>query len=189
MFPAMEAPLRRCGRCQAYKPVTEFAWRRRARNQRHNMCRPCHSAYHREHYLANKDRYVDQARMSKRRLRLERTKYLFEYFASIRAPTAGRRTRWSSSLTTSTLKESRSTSARRSRIATGTASSRRSRSARWSARTATAVERHDGPGASARLSLIGQRPARAGDRARTGDATLEGSSVTTTPRPRGAEPF
>ena len=46
------------------------------------MCRPCHSAYHREHYLANKQRYVDQARASKQRLKLERTRYLFEYFAT-----------------------------------------------------------------------------------------------------------
>jgi hypothetical protein len=76
----MSDGLRRCGRCNAWKPVAEFAWRRRERNQRHNMCRPCHSAYHREHYLANKQRYVDQARVSKRRLRLERTKYLFAYF-------------------------------------------------------------------------------------------------------------
>ncbi|MEA2474508.1 MAG: hypothetical protein QOE06_2423 [Thermoleophilaceae bacterium] len=45
------------------------------------MCRPCHSEYHREHYLANKQRYVDQARASKQRLRLERTEFLFDYFA------------------------------------------------------------------------------------------------------------
>jgi hypothetical protein len=44
------------------------------------MCRPCHSAYHREHYLANKQRYVDQARASKRRRRAERTALLFDYF-------------------------------------------------------------------------------------------------------------
>ena len=78
----MSEELRRCGRCLSLKPAAEFAWRRRARHQRHNMCRPCHSAYHREHYLANKQRYVDQARASKQRLRLERTRFLFEYFAA-----------------------------------------------------------------------------------------------------------
>jgi len=62
------------------KPITEFAWRRKRRNQRHNMCRPCHAAYHRAHYLANKRRYVEQANARKQALRLERTRYLFEYF-------------------------------------------------------------------------------------------------------------
>jgi hypothetical protein len=73
--------LKRCGRCGELKPLSDFAWRRKHRGQRHNMCRPCHSAYHREHYLANKQRYVDQARARQRALRLERTTYLLEYFA------------------------------------------------------------------------------------------------------------
>jgi hypothetical protein len=45
------------------------------------MCRPCRSAYHREHYLANKQRYVDQARTRQQALRRERTTYLLDYFA------------------------------------------------------------------------------------------------------------
>jgi len=47
-----------------------------------HMCRPCRSAYHREHYLASKQRYVDQARARKQALRWERATYLLEYFAS-----------------------------------------------------------------------------------------------------------
>lgn len=46
------------------------------------MCRPCRSAYKRAHYLANKQRYVDQARARKHVLRLERTDYLLAYFKS-----------------------------------------------------------------------------------------------------------
>jgi hypothetical protein len=76
----MAEELRRCGRCGESKPLDNFAWRRKERGQRHNMCRPCHAAYHREHYLANKQRYVDQARERKQALRIERTKFLFEYF-------------------------------------------------------------------------------------------------------------
>jgi hypothetical protein len=64
-----------------FKAVSDFAWRGRARGQRDNMCRPCRSAYHREHYLANKQRYVDQARTRKQALRRERTTYLLGYFA------------------------------------------------------------------------------------------------------------
>lgn len=46
------------------------------------MCRPCRSDYKREHYLANRQRYVDQAQVRKRALRLERTTYLIEFFKS-----------------------------------------------------------------------------------------------------------
>lgn len=73
--------VRRCGRCGESKPAGEFNWRREARGQRDSLCRPCRAAYHREHYLRNKQRYVDQARARKRALALERTAYLFEYFA------------------------------------------------------------------------------------------------------------
>lgn len=77
-----DGELRRCGRCGNVKPLAAFAWRRTARGQYHNMCRPCHSAHHREHYLANKQRYVDQARARKDDLRRERTEYLLHYFES-----------------------------------------------------------------------------------------------------------
>jgi len=72
--------MRRCGRCGEMKPLEDFAWRRKAKGQRHNYCRPCHSAYHREHYLANKQRYIDQAAQSKKKVRLEQTTRLLDYF-------------------------------------------------------------------------------------------------------------
>ncbi len=74
--------MRRCGRCGELKPVEDFAWRRKERGQRHNYCRPCHAAYHHEHYLANRDRYVQQAKARKDALRIERTRYLLEYFSA-----------------------------------------------------------------------------------------------------------
>ncbi len=61
--------------------MDEFAWRRKAKGQRDTFCRPCRSAYGREHYLANKQRYVDQARAHKQRLAIERTRYLLDYFS------------------------------------------------------------------------------------------------------------
>ena len=78
--PGREPELRKCGRCKRFKPLAQFAWRRKNRKQRHNMCRPCHAKYHREHYLANKQRYIDQAAARKRTLRLRRTRFLIEYF-------------------------------------------------------------------------------------------------------------
>jgi 5-methylcytosine-specific restriction endonuclease McrA len=46
------------------------------------MCRPCRAAYKREHYLANKERYVRQAGLRKEVLRRKRTAYLLDYFAT-----------------------------------------------------------------------------------------------------------
>ena len=80
MDEAREEGERRCGRCNDVKPLTEFNWRRKGRGQRDNLCRACRSAYHREHYLANRQRYIDQARQRKQLLALERTTYLIEYF-------------------------------------------------------------------------------------------------------------
>jgi hypothetical protein len=73
--------LRRCGRCHTLKPIEQFNWRRKARGQRDNLCRPCRSAYHREHYLTNRQRYIDQAAAQKKKVRLQRTLYLIEYFS------------------------------------------------------------------------------------------------------------
>jgi hypothetical protein len=73
---------RKCYRCGQTKPVDDFAWRRKAKGQRDTFCRPCRSAYGREHYEANRQRYIDQAAEVKRRLRRERTLYLIEYFRS-----------------------------------------------------------------------------------------------------------
>jgi hypothetical protein len=70
---------RRCGRCGELKPLEDFAWRRKDRGQRDNMCRPCRAEYHRAHYLANKQRYIEQAATQQRKLRLKRTLYLIEY--------------------------------------------------------------------------------------------------------------
>jgi hypothetical protein len=73
---------RKCYRCGEIKPVEHFAWRRKARGQRDSFCRPCRSAYGKEHYAANRQRYIDQAGVRKRALALERTKFLLEFFVT-----------------------------------------------------------------------------------------------------------
>src|SRR5687767_939420 len=70
----------RCCRCGERKPAHDFAWRRNGKGQHDTYCRPCRSAYGREHYLANKQRYIDQARAQKQGLSRERIAYLLEYF-------------------------------------------------------------------------------------------------------------
>jgi hypothetical protein len=62
------------------KPVDQFAWRRRRKAQRDNLCRVCRAAYHQRHYAANREGYVEQARRRKQEQALARTGYLLEYF-------------------------------------------------------------------------------------------------------------
>ena len=73
---------RKCYRCGEVKPAEDFAWRRRRKLQRDSFCRPCRKAYGREHYLANRQRFIDQARDQKQRLQRQRTLYLIEYFVT-----------------------------------------------------------------------------------------------------------
>lgn len=73
--------MRRCGRCEESKPLEDFAWRRKARGQRDNYCRPCRAAYKQEHCRANRRRYIDQARRRKKALVAERLVYLMAYLA------------------------------------------------------------------------------------------------------------
>lgn len=80
MFVSLVAPdsLRTCGRCRQLRPLSEFAWRRKARGQRDNYCRPCRAAYKQEHYAAHRERYVANAVRRKQVLIAERTAYLIE---------------------------------------------------------------------------------------------------------------
>ncbi|HEX6456793.1 MAG TPA: hypothetical protein VF009_09790 [Solirubrobacterales bacterium] len=71
--------MRQCGRCKREKPVEEFAWRRRTREQRDNYCRPCRADYKQEHYRANKQRYIDSARQRKKAMMEERIEFLNVY--------------------------------------------------------------------------------------------------------------
>jgi hypothetical protein len=71
---------RKCYRCGESKPVEDFSWRRKKKGQRDTFCRPCRSEYGREHYEAHRQRYIDQAAVSKRKLMLARTKFLIKFF-------------------------------------------------------------------------------------------------------------
>jgi hypothetical protein len=80
--PSSEDAMRRCGRCQAIKPVDDFMWRRKERGQRDNYCRPCRADYHHEHYVANRARYIENTARRKRALAEERNAYLVEFFVT-----------------------------------------------------------------------------------------------------------
>lgn len=70
----------RCCRCHESKPPDDFSWKRKDKGQRDTHCKPCRSAYGKEHYAANKQRYIDRAAVVRHNQRLKRTKWLIAYF-------------------------------------------------------------------------------------------------------------
>src|SRR4051812_49162509 len=73
--------MRRCNRCGVEKPLEEFAWHRRDQGQRQHHCRTCQAEYRRQHYVANREKYIARASKRTLELRRERTEKLLEYFA------------------------------------------------------------------------------------------------------------
>ncbi|HTR73240.1 MAG TPA: hypothetical protein VMG80_06550 [Solirubrobacteraceae bacterium] len=73
-------PTRTCSRCREVLPLSAFSFRRRARGQRDNYCRPCRAAYKQEHYAAHRERYIANAGRRKQALIAERVTYLIEFF-------------------------------------------------------------------------------------------------------------
>jgi hypothetical protein len=71
--------VRRCGKCGEEKSIDEFAWRRKAKGQRDNYCRPCRAKYKQAHYAANRQRYIDSARRRTRAVFSERLDFLIGY--------------------------------------------------------------------------------------------------------------
>jgi hypothetical protein len=73
--------VKHCSRCDTTKQEDEFGWKFRDRGVRDCWCRPCRSDYHRWHYRQNKARYKAQAARRRREVKLERTRWLLDYFA------------------------------------------------------------------------------------------------------------
>lgn len=55
-----------CTKCLIEKVETEFNWKNKSKNIRQWVCRPCHSAYLKEHYKTNPQTYINSSK--KRRL-------------------------------------------------------------------------------------------------------------------------
>ena len=49
-----------CTSCLVDKADDDFSWRVKNK-RRHAVCRSCHSAYRKSHYLANKEKYLSKA--------------------------------------------------------------------------------------------------------------------------------
>jgi len=71
---------KRCSRCGETKALDDFAWRYISKGVHDSYCRPCRSAYKKEHYRKNKARYLGQASERRARIYQERTEWLLDYF-------------------------------------------------------------------------------------------------------------
>ena len=56
-----------------------FTMKRPATGQRDTYCRPCRAEYGREHYVKNRQRYIEMNGARKRRVRLERMVWLVQF--------------------------------------------------------------------------------------------------------------
>jgi hypothetical protein len=73
----MEARI--CSRCKQAKPLADFT-PKGSRGGYDSYCRPCRREYGREHYAANKERYITQTRVRNDRYFRERVEFLLNYF-------------------------------------------------------------------------------------------------------------
>jgi hypothetical protein len=74
-----ELQTRRCNRCGELKPLDTFAWHRKASGQRQHHCRECQKVIGREHYLANRQRYIEMEARRKKARNEQRMRQLIEF--------------------------------------------------------------------------------------------------------------
>jgi hypothetical protein len=72
----------RCSVCRRFKEPEDFAWHRKAKDQRDTYCRACRAAYKRAHYAANRQRYIDNAARRKRRLNEENLRQVLRHLSA-----------------------------------------------------------------------------------------------------------
>jgi hypothetical protein len=174
-----ESSLRRCSRCRQFKPVDDFATRRRRTGDRDTYCRPCRSAYGKEHYAKNRQRYIDQAVKQKDALRRERVLFLLSYFDEHPCVDCGERD-------PVVLEFDHIGDDKAFNIAQGLLHRKfetlLTEIAKCEVVCANCHRRRTARrGGHRRLSLSSER---AGDRTRTGTESLEGSCAAVTPHPR-----
>jgi len=51
-----------CTKCGVEQPSSQFSWKNQKKRKRRSMCKVCHSAYRRQHYLDNHEMYKEKAR-------------------------------------------------------------------------------------------------------------------------------
>jgi hypothetical protein len=76
----MNGSERRCSNCGQVKPLENFAGTPGIKIE--TYCRPCRSAYGKDHYAANQQRYIDLEAKRKRARAEKRMRFLLNLFAA-----------------------------------------------------------------------------------------------------------
>lgn len=53
--------MKTCIKCKVDKPLEDFSWKSKVRERLNSFCKDCQKKYAKEHYLKNKQYYVDKA--------------------------------------------------------------------------------------------------------------------------------
>jgi hypothetical protein len=72
----------KCSACRVNKPAGSFSFADQQRGLLNSYCRPCHAAYRRAHYLANKSDYVRRAVAQVRGRRDQNRREVVRYLAT-----------------------------------------------------------------------------------------------------------
>jgi hypothetical protein len=175
---------RTCGSCGRRKPVTDFAWRRKARGQRDNYCRPCRAAYKRQLLLCAPRALSPMPCSASEPSLRSAPQSSWRSFASDRASTAARSIRSCSSSTISATRAS--TSPKASAIQLGVGARRdpqvRDRLCKLSSATNRSTWRVRARGGS---SMVEPRPSKAMMRVRSPSAASSAASKAVAPIPAG----
>ena len=59
-----------CSKCKTYKPLNEFAWKKKKLNKKASTCKSCHKIYRDKYYKINKKREQKRITDRKKQLRL-----------------------------------------------------------------------------------------------------------------------
>jgi hypothetical protein len=79
----VDTDLRTCSRCEETLPATAFhTVQKRGKPYAYPYCKPCHRAYVRAHYVANKQAYIQKANVRNARIRADNRARLVEYLSA-----------------------------------------------------------------------------------------------------------
>lgn len=63
--------MKQCNKCKQIKQLSEFGFKSKIKEKYHSFCKECHNSYSKEHYIDNKESYIQKARKNNNKLYLE----------------------------------------------------------------------------------------------------------------------
>lgn len=58
-----------CNKCGKEKPIKEFSWRNKNKGIKASNCKECHKKYSHNHYIKNKEAYIEKAKKWRYKMR------------------------------------------------------------------------------------------------------------------------